>query len=89
MTLNNAQKTASSSSVKTILGKTFAGNPVNACSVEPEIVFLRIEFNKNEHFSRTSNTQEFRTGTYLGEGGGHFAMPPPLLILLFSKKEQN
>ena len=40
VTLYSAQKTASSSSVKTILGtdKTFAGSPVNACSVEPESV---------------------------------------------------
>ena len=38
MTLNSAQKTASSSSGKTILGKIFAGSPVNACSVEPESV---------------------------------------------------
>ena len=40
ITLNSALKTASSSSVKTNLGtgKTFAGSPVNACSVEPESV---------------------------------------------------
>ena len=38
MTLNSAQKTASSSSVKTNLGTAFAGSPVNACSVEPKSV---------------------------------------------------
>ena len=43
-TLNNAQKTASSSSAKTILGKTFAGSPVNACSVEPESVLKNSNF---------------------------------------------
>ena len=32
------KKTACSSSVKTILGKTFAGSPVNACSVKSESV---------------------------------------------------
>ena len=36
LTLNSAQKTARNSSVKTILGKTFACSPVNAFSVEPE-----------------------------------------------------
>ena len=40
MTLNTAQKTASSSSGKTILGKTLAGSPVNACCVKPESVLL-------------------------------------------------
>ena len=35
---NSAQKTASSSSVKTILDKIFASSPVNACSVDPESV---------------------------------------------------
>ena len=48
MTLNNAQKTASSLSVKTILGKTFAGSPVNACPVEPESVL------KNENLIKMS-----------------------------------
>ena len=43
MTLNSAQKTAGSSSAKTILGKTFVGSSVNACSVAPEIMFLRIK----------------------------------------------
>ena len=38
VTLNNIQKTASSSSDKTILGKTFAGSSVNSCSVEPQSV---------------------------------------------------
>ena len=58
MTLNSAQKTASSSSVKTILGKTFAGSTVNACSAEPDSV-LELKFNKNEHSSHTSYTQGF------------------------------
>ena len=35
------KKTACGSSVKTILGKTFAGSPVNACSVEPESVLKK------------------------------------------------
>ena len=39
MTFNSAQKTASGSSVKTILGKTFSGGPVNACSVESRVLF--------------------------------------------------
>ena len=38
VTFNSAQNTASSLSVKTILGKTFAGSPVNACTVAPESV---------------------------------------------------
>ena len=46
VTLNSAQKTASSLSVKTILGKTFAGSTgtVNACTVlaDYQRVFLRI-----------------------------------------------
>ena len=46
MTLNNAQKTASSSGVKTSLGKTFAGSPVNACSVEPESVLKKLNLIK-------------------------------------------
>ena len=41
VTFNSAQNTASSLSVKTILGKRFAGGPVNACSVAPESI-LRI-----------------------------------------------
>ena len=59
VTLTSAQKTASSSSVKTILGKTFAGSPVNACILEPQSILL--EFNKNKYFSRTRYTQGFHT----------------------------
>ena len=51
--LNCAQKTASislySTSVKTILGKTFAGgSPVNTCSVQPKSVL------KNENLIKMS-----------------------------------
>ena len=74
MTLNSAQKTASSPSVKTILGKTVAGSPVNACSEEPESVLKNFEFNKNEYSSRTNYTQGFHTRgvprKLKGGGGG-------------------
>ena len=50
MTLNSSQKTVGSSSVKTILGKTFSGSPVNACSVEPESVFKNVNLTKMRVF---------------------------------------